>query len=383
MISLLLLVAAKGQTVQHGFDTTRLKAIPVRMRQFVDQNVVAGTVVLVRRHGKTVLFDAQGSARLEPKTPMQNDTVFQVMSMTKPITAIAVVMCAEAGLLSLDDPIQKHLPRFTKLKVRQEDGSEVDAKSSPTIRQLLSHTGGFSADDPAGMDDEQKRKLTLAEYTELLASAPLANQPGEKVRYSGPSFSALGRIVEVVTGMPLERFEEEKIFRPLGMKNTFFFAPRSVYPRLAYTYDSQNGKLVPLEANPFREGAKFANPAGGLYSTAEDMATLLECVSTGGALRGYRLLSPAAVDVMATIQNPSLVDGSDSQGFGLGFAVVKNPIGQMTLRPLGSFGHTGAFGTEFWTDRKRGIVAVFMTQGFDSSARKTFNTMVNAAFVGP
>lgn len=316
---------------------------------------------------------------------MRTDTIFQVMSMTKPVTAIAVVMCAESGLLNLDDRIEKYLPRFRNLKIRREDGTLVSANSAPTIRQLLTHTAGFGSNDPAGLDDDGKRKLTLSAYAELLAEEPLVGQPGERIRYSGPGFSTLGRIVEVASGMPLEKFEEERIFRPLGMKDTYFFAPKEAYPRIAYTYMPDKGKLSPVEANPYREGAKFANPAGGLYSTAADMATLLECISEGGSLRGYRLLSPAGIDAMTAIQTGALqMDGSDAQAFGLGFSVVKSPVGQMSLKPVGSFGHTGAFGTEFWTDRKRGIVAVYMEQGLDDGAvRKTFNTMVNAAFVGP
>jgi len=382
---LLLATALLAVTTQNGFDPSRLQAIPLRMRQFVAQGAVAGTVVLVRRHGKTVLFDSQGLARLDTKQPMRNDTIFQVMSMTKPVTAIAVVMCAEAGLLNLDDKIQKYLPRFVNPKIRNEDGTLEAARSAPTIRQLLTHTAGFGSNDPAGLDDDGKRKLTLGAYADLLANEPLVGQPGERIRYSGPGFSTLGRIVEVVSGMPLEKFEEEKIFRPLGMKDTYFFAPKEALPRIAYTYMGDKGKLSPVEANPYREGAKFANPAGGLYSTASDMARLLECVSEGGELGGYRLLSPAGIDAMTAIQTGSLqMDGSDSQAFGLGFSVVKSPVGQMSLKPVGSFGHTGAFGTEFWTDRKRGIVAVFMVQSLDDGAvRKTFNTMVNAAFVGP
>ncbi|AIE83751.1 serine hydrolase domain-containing protein [Fimbriimonas ginsengisoli] len=369
-----------------GFDSARLALIPPRMQKYVDEGAVAGTVLLVRRHGRTAFFDARGWANLETKHLMRRDTIFQIMSMTKPVTAIAVVMCAEAGLLNLDDPVDKYFPLLHRAKVRQEDGTLSAAESVPTIRQLLTHTAGFGSNDPAGMDDDGKRKLTLAEYAGLLAKEPLVGSPGERIRYSGPGFSLLGRIVEIASGMPLERFESERIFRPLGMKDTFFFAPKNRYARLAYTYVRERGKLVPLDANPFREGARFANPAGGLYSTADDMATLLQCVSEGGFLHGYRLLSPAAVDAMTAVQTGSLqMDGSDAQGFGLGFAVVKSPAGQVSLKPVGSFGHTGAFGTEFWTDRKRGIVAVFMAQGLDnvSPVRKTFNTMLNAAFTGP
>lgn len=376
MLPLLAFIASQG------FDPGRIAAIPVRMRQFVDAGTIAGSVVMVTRNGRTVLLDAQGYANRETKTPMRTDSIFLVMSMTKPVTAMAVMMCAERGLLNLDDPIAKHLPAFDKILVRNPDGGLVPPLVRPTIRHLLTHTGGFNGMDPAGMDDDQKRQKTLAEYADLLAKEPIAGQPGIKINYSGPGFALLGRIVEVVSKMPFERFCQERMFAPLRLKNTFFFLPEDRYERVALPYIPHEGKLFSLEPDPFRRGARFANPAGGLYSTAEDMATLLGAVVTGKP----RLLSPAAIDAMTAVQTGNLtMDGNEAQGFGLGWAVVRTPAGQMSLKPIGSFGHTGAYGTEFWGDRKKGTVYVFMAGGYENvaEARKTFNTMVNAAFIGP
>jgi CubicO group peptidase (beta-lactamase class C family) len=249
----------------------------------------------------------------------------------------------------------------------------------------LTHTAGFSGNDPGGLDDDAKLRVTLAEYGALVDKEPLSYQPGEQVRYSGPGFATLGRIVEMVAGMSLEAYARKVMFGPLGMRDTAFFAPAAWRPRLASVYTLEAGKLSTIQPNPYREGARFANPAGGLYSTAADMATLLGCINEGGVWKGCRFLSPAAIEAMTSVQTGSLlVDNSEAQGFGLGFAVVKSPVGSTTLRPVGSYGHTGAFGTGFWADRRRGIVAVFMGQGFDNvnEARKTFDTMVNAAFVG-
>lgn len=378
MIPLIALMAFSNQ----GFDSARLAAIPERMRSFVKSGQVAGTVVLVQRHGKTVLLDTQGLANIEEKRPMRPDTIFQVMSMTKPVTAIAVVMCAEKGLLSLDDPVEKYIPTFKTLRVREGNASR-EPKRKLTIRHLLTHTGGLGGIDPGGLDDDAKRKLLLGNYVDLIPTEPLLRDPGVAMEYSGLGFSTLGRVVEVASGMPFERFLQANVFDPLGMRDTSFFAKPETYSRMATTYVAD---MKTIEPNPYREGARLANPAGGLYSTAEDMATLLRCVAEGGALRGHRILSPAAVDAMTTVQTGDLpVDGGDAQGVGLGFFVVKSPSGQTSLKPIGTFGHTGAFGTEFWADRKRGLVVVFMTQGLDntSTVRKTFDTMVNAAFVGP
>ena len=364
-----------------GFDPARLAAIPVRMRAFVAKGEIAGAVVLVQRRGKTILLDAEGLANREANRPMTPDTIFQVMSMTKPVTAIAVVMCAEAGLLNLDDPVEKYLPSFRALKV-DEGGVRREPRTRLTIRHLLTHTGGLGGIDPGGLDDDAKRKLDLADYVGLIPTAPLARDPGVAMEYSGLGFSTLGRVVEVASGMRLDDFMRSHIFDPLGMRDTGFFA-KPGDPRVATVYATG---MKTIETDPYRRGAKLVNPAGGLYSTAKDMATLLRCVSEGGALNGRRILSPAAVEAMTTVQTGNLpVDGGEAQGVGLGFFVVRSPAGQTTLKPIGAFGHTGAFGTEFWADPKRGLVVVFMAQGLDNvpPARKAFDTMVNAAFVGP
>jgi len=393
----MLLVAAAMVSIQpqQGFDPERLARIPQRMRAYVEAGGIAGAVTYVSRHGRVVLFDAQGYADLEAKLPMRRDTIFQIMSMTKPVTALAVALLAEDGLLNLDDPLERHLPQFRDLKVRNSDGQLVAPRRRLTLRHLLTHTSGLGSNDPAGLDDDAKRKLILAEYTDLLAAEPLLAEPGEAIRYSGPGFALLGRVVEVVSKRTLDVFMRERIFQPLGMRDTHFFLPDANRNRLARMYLPAERGLTPLDEDPFRTGARFANPAGGLYSTASDMAKLIECMASGGkagfhagsgASGGRRLLSPAMIEAMTTVQTGSLLmDGSEAQGVGLGFMVVKSGVGQAHLKPVGSFGHIGAFGTEFWCNPKTGLVAVFMVQGWGEAerARKTFNTLVNAAFERP
>ncbi|MCE9559186.1 MAG: beta-lactamase family protein [Armatimonadetes bacterium] len=380
---MLLLANAMSENIQ-GFDSDRLARIPARMKELVEKKEVAGVVTLIQRHGKRVLFDAKGWAQLEPKKPMATDSIFQVMSMTKPVTAIAVMICAERGLLNLDDKVEMYLPNFAKLEVYQADGTK-KLKSKPlTIRNLLTHTSGLSSSDPGGLDDDTKVKMTLADYANRYGSDPLNSEPGDRIAYSGPGITAAGRIVEIVTGKPLQDFMQTEIFGPLKMVDTKFFAEKKDYPRIATMYTSENSKLTQFQANPFREGAKFANPAGGLYSTAEDMSKLIQCIVDGGKSGTFRLLSPNSVNAMTTLQTGNLLsDGNDAQGYGLGFSVIRTATGTQTLRPIGSFGHTGAFCTEYWADPKTGMVAVFMSQSFSDRVRKTFNTMANAAFVGP
>ena len=386
MILPALALAAMPSPAPSGFDRDRLNLIPAQMREAVARGTVAGTVVLVRERGKTVLVDAQGLARLEPPAPMRRDTIFQVMSMTKPIVAMAATILAERGRLRLDDRVDRWLPAFRRLTVRRADGTLAPATKAPTIRQLMNHTAGFGGNDPAGIDDDTKRKMELGPYVDRLPEAPLDTEPGERVSYSGLGFSTLGRIVELASGQPLTRFMEAEIFAPLGMRDTSFFLPEAKRPRAAWlAVPGESGRLVQSE-DPYREGARLANPAGGLYSTADDMGRLLDVlIFDGRPVGSRRILSPAGARAMRTLTTDGLLPGgTDSQGYGLGFSVVRNAGGQSSLKPVGAFGHTGAFGTEFWGDAERGVAAVFLAQGFEGTteARKSFNTMVNAAYVG-
>lgn len=385
MMTLSLITAAVLSHSQgNGFDPARLAQIPVRMKEFVEEREIAGTVVLVQRRGKTVLFDAQGMANLEESRSMATDTIFQVYSMTKPITAIAVMICVERGLVNLDDPVDRYLPNLAQLQVKRADGTVSKAKSRPTVRQLITHTAGFGGNDPGGLDDVAKSKLSLPEYAAKLHEEPLIAEPGTEINYSGPGFAAAGRIVEVVSGKSLDSFMESEIFAPLGMKDTHFFLPKDKRNRLAFPYMAEGGLLKLFDDNPFRIGARYANPAGGLYSTASDMATLMTCMIEGGKRGRFRLLSPAGITTMTMLQTAALIpDKSDVQGYGLGFAVVRSAGGTSQLKPVGSYGHVGALETDFWGDPKTGVVAVFMSQSWSSRVRKTFNTMVNAAFTGP
>lgn len=373
----LIALAMLQQADSSGFNAARLAEIPVRMAEFSDNGTVAGTVVLVQRNGKVVLLDAQGKSRLNPDRPMKTDTVFQVMSMTKPIVCVAAMMLVEEGKLRLDAPVADYLPAFANAKVKAND-ELLEPRRSILVRHLMTHTSGLTGTDPGDLTDDAKRKLTLAEYAAKFDQIALQSHPGEEIRYSGPGISALGRIIEIVSGQKLEDFLQTRIFNPLKMQDTTFFLPQAKEPRLAHMYYQEDGKLTMLDEDPMRPGARFANPAGGLYSTASDMGKFINCLATGGA----PLLSPAALRTMTINQTGDLLmDNNDALGYGLGFTVVRTANGTNQLKPIGTFGHTGAFGTEFWTDPKTGVSAVFMAQGFGnaSTVRKVFNTMVNSS----
>ncbi len=365
-----------------GFDTNRLALLNRRLKEQVLSGKTSGTVTLVVRNGKTIHFEANGWSNIEKREAMSRNSMFQIWSMTKPVTATAVAIAAEEGLLNLDDPIEKYLPSFKTVQVKSFD-STVPLTKKPTIRHLLTHTSGISSNDPGGISDDEKFKLTLKEYASRLGKAPLETQPGSTIAYSGVGFSTAAAIVEIVSKMPFEKYVQLRIFDPLGMKNTHFFLPSSDFSRLATTYGKNDGDvLVPFAHDATRKGARFANGAGGLYSTAEDMMRFILAFTGQKTKKG---LSPASIRVMTRLQTGDLqMDGGDERGFGLGWSVVRNPGGQMHLKSIGTFGHTGAFGTEFWHDPKTGITAVYLTQGFGLSdaPRKSFTTMVNAAFTG-
>ncbi len=363
-----------------SFDQARLDAAREHLNQHIRQGHLAGAVTLVMHNGKTVAFDALGYADLETKAPMMKDTIFQVMSMTKPVTATAAMICVEKGLLSLDDPVEKYLPQFEGIKVKGPDGTLVNAKSKPTLRHLMMHTSGIASDDPGGISDEAKAKLPLKEYSKLLGTEPLNTQPGEVIRYSGVGFSTLASIIEIVTKTHFDDFVNNEIFKPLGMSDTYFFLPDKQRSRLAQVYGMDKGKLVPFDNDRFRPGAQFANGAGGLYSTAQDMGKFIEAFRDA---KKSPMLSRASINLMTTLQTGDLLsDGNTARGYGLSWSVVRGPAGQTTLRSTKSFGHTGAFGTEFWHDRETGITLVFMAQTFfiPEDARKQFSTMINASY---
>ncbi len=363
----------------YQLDSRKLQLANERLREHVRAGDLAGAATLVMLNGKVVANDAFGYSDLGAKKLMKRDTIFQVMSMTKPVTAAAVMICVERGLLGLDDPVEMYLPQFKDIQVKSQDGSLRAARTRPTVRQFLMHTSGIASDDPGGISDEDKAKLTLAQYAKRLGTEPLLTEPGTTIRYSGVGFSTAAAIVEIVTGVGFDKFVEKEIFQPLGMKETYFFLPQSLRPRLAQVYMKDKGKLVEFPHDRYRVGAKFANGAGGLYSTAADMGKFIDAFRTGA---NRTFLSPNSVNLMTSLNTGDLMsDGSGSRGYGLSWSIVRNPMAQGTLRTLGSFGHTGAFGTEYWHDRETGLSVVFMAQTFfiSEDARKQYSTMVNAS----
>ena len=276
----------------------KLKAIPAAMQKFVDDDDLAGAVTVVGRADGIVAFDAVGQRDVAAKAPMTKDTLFRIASMTKPVTAIGIMILADEGKLSPDDDVAKHLPEFTnqKLLLPRPEKAPADAPvvlkkpSRPIkIRDLLTHTSGVSP-YPTGVSDVYaKRNRTLAETTLATALQPLTFEPGTKWSYSNSGIDALGRVIEVVSGESYETFLQKRVFEPLGMTDTTFYPTKEQLARLAVIYSKgKDDKLVPapnaLIGLP--AGAKHPIPAGGLVSCGNDLAKLYRMMLNKGELNG-------------------------------------------------------------------------------------------------
>jgi CubicO group peptidase (beta-lactamase class C family) len=380
-----------------GLDPNRLAQIPVRMKNFVESGAVAGVVTLVARHGVIAEFDASGYQDLETKKPMAKDSIFQIMSMTKPLTGIGIMMLMEEGKLGINDAVERHLPEFRgqmMIQSRNADGSIVLKKPARaiTIRDLMTHTSGMFDSMPEALKEHNQRmRLTLSEAVAIFSQQPLEFEPGTKWQYSSPGIGVLGRIIEVASGQSYEDFMAERLFRPLEMKDSFFFPPAAKQNRIAMVYRGKEGKLAPagddiLGGDPsrHRKGARYPAPEWGLYSTAADLDAVYQMMLNGGIYQGRRYLSRASAEVMtqletADIPNSGWIGGG---GYGLTWEVVKNAPGTLLLLSPGSYGHGGAFGTQGWIDPGKDMIRIMLVQRSDGgtdAVRSAFMTMAASA----
>lgn len=348
-------------------DAAGLGNVRAKMQPFVDDQIVSGMVTLVGNSKGVVSHEALGSANLAENTAMPKDGLFRIASMTKPIIAVGIMILVDEGKLSPQDNVEKYLPEFKGqmlVEKREEDRVILKKPHRPiTLHDLLTHTSGLPA-YPAGIGDlYSKRHLTLAESTLVIAQQPLMFEPGEKWAYCNPGIDTLGRIIEVVSGQSCEKFFAERIFEPLGMKDTSFFPSEEQLKRLVQLYDRKENKLKPAGFTLLgpTEKAKHPIPAGGLYSTAADLARLYQMMLNRGTLDGKKIVSEAAVETMTKLQTGDLKCGFvPGMGFGYGWAVVKEPQGVTSMLSTGSYGHGGAFGTQGWIDPTQDFFVVLL-----------------------
>jgi CubicO group peptidase (beta-lactamase class C family) len=376
-----------------GFDTDRLNRVTQAFQGFVDSGQIPGAVVLIARNDKVAYFQAFGFRDREQKIAMTTDSIFRIASMTKPIVSVGAMMLAEEGKLDIAAPVSKYLPEFKDLQVRVEQVDPATGKTETvmqpqirpmTVQDLLRHTAGLVYPPPIGngpVSDAYRdanvldRNTTLAEMVTKISKLPLAHQPGEVWEY-GVAVDVLGRVIEVVSGMDLDQFIDERITKPLGMSSTGFYVGEADRDRLAQPQiDPATGKRPPLfDAT---QKPRLFSGGGGLVSTASDYLLFCEMLLHGGQLGNTRLLSQSTIDLMtsnalkpgigysaAALQRFGDIGPTPAMGqsFGLGFAVRteggQNPLPGST----GSFYWTGAWGTTFFVDPKQRLIIIMMTQ---------------------
>ena len=385
LLIVVLAVTTAAQTIKSPLDDARLAQLKTRMRSFVAQGRTAGIVSLLAYRGQVVHADAAGYQNLELKTPMRLDSLFQIASMTKPITAVAVMMAEEDGLLTVLDPVEKYLPEFKDLKVKDGDNFVKPARSI-TLRDVLTHTSGMGGDYPNAVGDfltfYRKRDKTLAEAVKLFAQQPLEVQPGTKWIYSNTGIAVAGRIVEVVTGKSFDQFLAERLFTPLDMKDTHFFLPANKNPRVAQIYQLTDEGLKKSVIEPTRENAVYSAPEAGLYSSAADLFRFLQMLLNGGGFKGKTILSRHSVELLTANHTGELKAGwSPGLGMGLGFQVVRNVEGMFRLQSIGTFTHGGAWQTYYFVDPKKELIGVLLMQrqGGGGDMSDEFNAFVSMA----
>ena len=365
-----------------GMDSVKLAEIPVAMQKFVNEKKIAGAVTMVIRNGETSSFEAVGLQDIEKNIPMQKNTFFRIASMTKPFAAAAIMMLVEEGKLQLDDPVEKFLPEFRKMWLMTEKSDDkvilIQPKRMPTIRDILVHIDGLDA-LPSDISVN-----SIAEYTLVVSQRPLLFEPGSEWKYGGSGINAAARIVEVITGQLYEDFLEERIFIPLGMKNTSFPVSDEVIENMATLYQpSPDSGLEAIEAPDWY---RFPRPDAGLISTATDMGIWMQAILNKGIYNETRILSEESVNEMIKTQSGDLETGfTGGMSFGLAFGIVLDPSGVTAMLSKGTFGHGGAFGTQYWADPATNIIYILMIQrrgfgnGDDSDIRKEFQLIASDA----
>jgi CubicO group peptidase (beta-lactamase class C family) len=340
-------LTAGGQEASTAGVPREIPGVHQALETAVKSGEVAGAVAVVAGPDGVLAIDSAGDADLGTHRPMTPETIFWIASMTKPVTAAAVLMLQDQGKLSIDDQVSKYLPEFKNLK--GPDGKPVEV----TIKQLLTHTSGLAEIDP----DPISRIIDLEGTTSYHVSKPTAFAPGSKWAYCQSGINTAGRIVEVVAKQNFARFLDQKLLKPLGMNDTAFYLTDAQMPRLATSYSkAEGGGLEPanvwlLYGKSPTSRDRFPAPNGGLFSTPNDYARFARMLLNGGVLDGKRYLSADAVKLMSTIQTGDLATGfTPGNGWGIGCCVIKEPQGPTAMLSPGTFGHGGAFGTQAWID---------------------------------
>lgn len=377
------LAAAITDAGEVTFDKARLARIDSRMMEHIADHQISGAVTTVATKSRVIHLSAVGQADVASGRAMTTDSIFRIASMTKPITATALMILHDEGKFTIDDPISKFIPSFKGQKFK--DGRPAPAV---TIRDVLTHTAGLSR--PPSSDFQTR---TLEEIVDGIGRAPLAFEPGSQWKYSS-GLNVAARIIEVISGESYGNFLDNRIFKPLGMKDTTFVLSRAQAGRLATTYSPKEGGggIVPSNhASVVLDPTvrRTPNPSGGLFSTASDIARFYQIILSGGKADGQSIISKKSIELMTTVHSGDVVTGfTPGNGWGLGWCIVRNPQGVSRLLNPGTCGHGGAFGTQVWMDPQRGVVFILMIQrtkfgnGDASNIRDAFQEAAITALQG-
>jgi CubicO group peptidase (beta-lactamase class C family) len=377
-----------------GLSKERLHRVHELVERHMKAGEITGAVMLVARKGQVAYVDVAGTMDKDGRRPMRRDSVFRLASMTKPVVGVAVMMMLEEGRLRLDDAVSKYIPEFKgqRVAVLEQAGAAgkpprfhtVAAERDITIKDLLTHTSGLSS-GPMGQSEARKvRRMptdTLATYIPRLGATPLEFQPGSRWMYSpSDGIDVLARVVEIVSGTPMNVFLKQRIFDPLDMPETSHYPTDTQMPRFVTAYGMADGGMVETQNSLSMSSKVYFAGGGGLVSTVDDYSHFAQMLASGGAFDGKRLLSPRTVRLMASVHVPSTLPGRVAgEGYGLSVRVIENAIAGNHRISNGSFGWSGAYGTHFWVDPVEEIVAVMMIQTPIRPMRPAFENAVMQA----
>jgi CubicO group peptidase (beta-lactamase class C family) len=355
-----------------GFATAGLDALNDAMHGLVNEKKLAGVTTLLARHGKVVHLDTFGAANAGTGQALQPDSIFRIASMTKPIVGVAMMQLYEQGKWQPQDPVAKYIPEFAHLQVKKAGGGTEPMKSAMTMAQLMSHTAGFGVS--AIYEKADLAAGDLQGMIDKLKQLPLETQPGTAWDY-GPSVNIQGYVVQKLSGVPLDRYLEEHIFKPLGMVDTGFWVSGDKANRVVavHTYDATGKITVQPNVRVTTARPSFISGSGGLLSTVEDYWRFAQALANGGVLEGKRILRADTVKLMRKDVLPPGVPvdlygpNMDGIGFGMDFAVVLDRQAAKTLQGRESFYWGGAFGTWFWIDPTNDLVFIGMIQNLNGS----------------
>ena len=360
-----------GSPEQVGMSTQRLERAHQKMQTYIDDQKLGGIATMVARKGMVISHETFGYQDMETKKEVTANSIFRIYSMSKPITAVAVMMLYEEGKFQLNDPVAKYIPEFKDLKV-YEDGQLVEPKKNMTVKHLLTHTSGLSygwnpshVDTLYGLANLWEPGTDIAEFTRKVGQLPLNFHPGTKFEY-GVSIDILGRLVEVLSGQTFGEFLQQRIFDPLGMEDTGFSVPASKHDRFMEGYQpSREGGIEKVNApffHSFKGEVKMHSGGGGLASTLNDYMRFAQMLLNQGEYNGKRLLSRKTVELMTTDNLEAGVKYKEGYGFGFAMEVMQEVAPSGNLGSSGEYRWSGMANTYFWIDPQEELIGMVFTQ---------------------